>query len=65
MLVVAGVPHAGRRLLRHAQEEPERVDVFAEHRFVTEVRGNLGEARQEFIHRHRGAHGPGAFLQVR
>src|SRR5215469_2742411 len=49
MLVVAGVPHAGRWLLRHAEEESERVNVLAEHRFVTEVPGDLGETRQELI----------------
>ena len=64
MLVVPGVPHAWGRLLRHTEEEPERADVIAEHRLVPEVRGDLREARQELIHRHRRAIGPSAFLKV-
>src|SRR5262249_12554363 len=47
-------------LLRQTQQRPEGADVLGQDRFVAEVAGDFGKAREEFVHAHRrlGESGP-------
>src|SRR5262249_41473456 len=58
---VTAVPgYARRGLLRQTQQRLEGADVLGQDRFVAEVAGDFGEAREEFVHAHRrlGESGP-------
>src|SRR6266853_5395411 len=64
MLSVTAGAHAGRRLLGHAQERAEGLDVLRQYGFVTEIHRHFGETSQEVAYRHRRSRRPGAFLEI-
>jgi len=53
VLDIAPIAHTGRRLLGQPQERAEDAHVFAEHRFVPQIRRHFGELGQELAHGHR------------
>src|SRR5262249_47535817 len=56
--------HARRGLLRQTQQWPEGADVLGQDRFVAEVAGDLGEAREEFVPAHRRLGGSGPLAET-